>query len=111
MRRYLSTLHKRSDAHKKNFALLASGGFTLAIFTVWLFVNYGDSGTVVVDNNAAALRRNAPAKEVGPLESVGNSLGAAWEGLTESFGGLSGSVNFESGYDEMKDKTLDTYGR
>lgn len=95
MRRYLATLHTRSDDHKKRFALATSGGFTLLIFAIWMTVNYGGE-PVVAD------ARQAEVKEVSPLESFSSSVGTAWEGLKQSFGGLSegfGDVNF------------DTYGR
>ena len=112
MRRYLATLHKRSDTHKKNFALAVSGGFTLLIFGVWLFVNYSSTGSEQVAEQAS--QKLAAAHEASPIESLVASLSTAWDELTKSFKeltGVLGGVDLESGYREMKDKTLNTYGR
>ena len=113
MRRYLNTLHKRSDRHKQNFALLVSGGVTLMIFGGWYFVNYGSpSSPQVVQENSV---RELPAQnEVGPFESLTASIGEAWEGIQENISGLFeniGSVDLDEGYEEMKVRTLDTYVR
>ena len=77
MRQYLSTLHTRSDSHKKNFALLVSGGFTLSMFAIWTFVNFGQ--TVVEEQPVPTL---ASTQEVGPFESLLSSVSSAWDGLT-----------------------------
>ncbi|MBX4206591.1 hypothetical protein KW784_02275 [Candidatus Parcubacteria bacterium] len=110
MRRYLATLHKRSDSHKKNFALLASGGVTLSIFAIWLFVNYGQAPVVAEADAAPSL---AAVHEVGPLQSLGESLSSSWDALTESFKGLTGALktgaDLEKGYEEMKAKSLNQY--
>jgi len=109
MRQYLSTLHTRSDQHKKNFALLVSGGFTLSMFAIWTFVNFGQP--VVKEDTLPTL---ASTQEVGPFESLLSSVGSAWDSLTSGFGELKDSlsgIDVESGYIELKTKSLDIYGR
>jgi hypothetical protein len=110
MRRYLSTLHKRSHTHQKNFALAVSGGFSLLILAIWLLVRFGAVNPVVAEQ-APHTTELGTVKEVGPLESLGDSLAASWTSIKESFSELTGSVDVRSGYDEMKAKTLDTYGQ
>ena len=105
MRKYLATLHKRPDHHKKNFAMGVSGGVTLSIFAVWMVVNFGAT--------PPAVAQQASVHEVGPFESLGQSLGSTWGALKESFGELTeslGGVDVKSGYEDLKDKTLEEYG-
>src|SRR5688572_20048444 len=111
MRRYLSTLHKRSDKHKNNFALLVSAAFTLIMFSVWHFAHYGGE-PVVADSDG--VRELAATHEVGPFESLTASVTGGWEEVRENFEGLLDNLNsmdVEQGYEEMKGRTLDTYGR
>jgi len=110
MRRYLATLHKRPDHHKKNFALAVSGGVTLSMFAIWLFVNFGQTASPQL----AQANAHQAVHEMGPLESLGASLGSSWGALKESFGSLTesfGGVDVKGGYEELKTKTLDQYGR
>ncbi len=105
MRKYLATLHKRSDTHKKHFALGVSSSTTLLIFGIWFAANFGAPDVPVVTQQANV-------HEAGPLESLGSSLGSAWEALTGSFGGLSdtlGEVDVQGGYEELKVETLQKY--
>ena len=114
MRRYLATLHKRSDSHKKNFALLVSGGFTLAIFAVWLFVNYGSLGSPQVAEDTAGVTQLAAVHEVGPFQSLADSLSSSWSDFVGSVKNLTEAVHapdVKQGYDQMKSETFDTYGR
>lgn len=110
MRTYLSTLHKRSAKHKNNFALLVAGGFTLIMFGVWHFMNYAEAPVAQEE----PVRELAATHEVGPFESLAASVTDGWEAVRESFEGfLDGlnTVDVEQGYEEMKNRTLDTYGR
>ncbi len=109
MRHYLSTLHKRPHHHKKNFALAVSGGFSLLILAIWLLVRFGAVDPVVAQN--PGVRELGVVQEVTPLESLGDSLAASWASIKTSFSELTGSVDVGSGYDEMKSKTLNTYGQ
>ncbi len=107
MRTYLSTLHKRSPTHKKHFALLVSGGFTLSIFTIWAAVNFGGGA-------AATASANKSVADANPFGSLMRGLDASFESLKESLGGMKKeveSVDIGSGYQEMKNNTLDIYGR
>ncbi len=111
MRKYLSTLHKRSDKHKSNFALLVSGGFTLVMFGLWFTLNHSEPEVVV---HEGSVRELAATNEVGPLDSLSASTGDAWQNIRENLSGMFdgfGSVDLEEGYEEMKTNTLNTYGR
>lgn len=113
MRKYLATLHKRPEHHQKNFALAVSGGVTLFIFAIWLLVNFG-SVSAVSDTQTEEVATLGRVKEVSPLESLGLSLAASWGSMKEAWGSLTqGFKGFdvEAGYDEMKEKTFETYAR
>lgn len=109
MRSYLATLHKRSDTHKKRFALAASGGFTLLIFGIWSMVNFG-SASMPASGTAASV--NKAVEEANPfgslLRGVGTSFKAMMGELDEFKQGLE-AVNFEQGYENMRDNTLKDY--
>ena len=77
MRKYLATLHRRPDHHKKRFALLASGGFTLIIFATWSLVTFGN------DNPPEETVTRAH-EEVGPLESLRANSAQTLEAIKES---------------------------
>lgn len=104
MRKYLSTLHRQSPHHKKRFALLASSTITLFIFGIWSLATFG------VDKNIVSEVSN----EVGPFQSLRLNLASSIVALRDSFEELKSgfqSVDFEAGYQEMRDRALDTYGR
>lgn len=75
MKKYLATLHTKPDRHKKRFALLVSGGITLAIFTIWCLVTFNTPVVVAEDSQA----------EVGPLESLREGMASSIEGLSQVF--------------------------
>lgn len=86
MRKYLGTLHIKSDNHKKRFALLVSSAFTLLIFGIWSLTTFGGSyKTVLVEK-----------EEVGPLQSLSTNLAASFE-------------VFRNNFKELKDRALDFY--
>ncbi len=85
MKKYLATLHQRSHHHKKRFALLVSGGFTLLIFSIWSLANFGIKGPTLEAN------------EVSPLESLASLVLRGFDSIAESV-------------DELRDEVLDTYG-
>jgi len=110
MRRYIATLHKKPEHHKKRFALLVSGGFTLFVFAIWTLVMFGSDGTLA-KNNAPVLRAH---REVSPIESMWENLSSSIEGLREAFGGLkdsSGTLEIEDDYLEMRNNVLNVYGQ
>ncbi len=76
MRKYLSTLHKRSDAHKRRFAFATSASITLLIFAFWGMATFDTVETMVKKEN-----KNEP----GPFESLvantSRSLGQFGEGF------------------------------
>ncbi len=119
MRTYLSTLHEKSDSHKKRFALLVSGGATMIIFTIWSLVNFGNGGVLAQNENDlvnSESKRVATVSEVSPLESIGASvsssfaaLGEAWDTLKDGMDEL-GDFDINASYEEMKERSINTYG-
>ncbi|MBI2086734.1 MAG: hypothetical protein HYT69_00985 [Candidatus Zambryskibacteria bacterium] len=91
MRKYLATLHRRPVHHKKRFALLVSGGFTLFIFAIWSAVNF-PPGTDPVKSPIS----DHGAREVSPLESLRSGVATSLTALKESF-------------EELKNGVLNTY--
>ena len=81
MRKYLATLHRRSDGHKRRFAFATSGTITLIIFAFWGLANFGIPGTL-------AQEQEKKVKEVGPLDSIQASVGDSWDEIRGSFGDL-----------------------
>jgi len=71
MRKYLATIHTRSPYHKKRFAFLVSGGFTLLIFGVWSLATFGTAEKTVTKND----------NEFSPLESLKASVSTAFRVL------------------------------
>jgi len=111
MRQYLATLHKRPHHHKRRFALLASGGFTLLVFGIWALVNFGSTSLTTSGTEASA---NKAVEEASPLGSLYRGLGASFEALRGSVSELKSGlevVDFESGYEEMKNNSLNVYDR
>lgn len=77
MRHYLATLHKRPDHHKKRFALVVSGSFTLLIFAIWILVNFGGPEPTPASANKSI-------EESSPIVSLMRGFGT---GLQALFGG------------------------
>lgn len=105
MRRYLAELHKKSDHHKRRFALLASGTITLFIFGVWSLATFG------VDTRPIA---ESKSQEIGPFQLFARNMANSFEALKGTFGAIKSSfkgVDFEAEYQEMKKDTLDIYGQ
>ncbi len=88
MKRYLATLHTKSDHHKRRFALLASGSVTLLIFGIWSLATFGMNGAVVAKTE----------QEVSPFQSLQMNLAASFEVLGNNF-------------KELKDGALNIYGQ
>ncbi|MDO8424142.1 MAG: hypothetical protein Q7S54_00845 [bacterium] len=108
MRHYLATLHQRPHHHKRRFALLASGAFTMLVFGIWAMVNFGAGTGTLAETDNGRLEN-----EASPFGSLRRGLGASIEALRGSVSELKTGlevVNFESGYEEMKENVLNTYG-
>lgn len=113
MRKYLAELHRKPDNHKKRFALLASGTITLFIFGVWSLATFGTSkgDIVAVNDHAPAVSAE---REISPLQSLKMSLAASFAAVQTNFKELKKgleAVDLEAEYEEMRNSTLDIYGR
>lgn len=105
MKRYLAALHKKPDHHKRQFALLASGTVTLIIFGIWSLATFGTVKTTVVEKTNS---------EVSPFQSLQMSLADTLSALKSSIGELKTSfepADLEAKYKELRDNSLNTYGR
>lgn len=98
MRAYLSTIHTRSDQHKKRFSLAVSGGITLIIFGIWAFVHFGVEPAKVADAGSAqtglvpAGQDLQTANAVTPFEALGGSIGDAWKSLKSEASSVGNSL-------------------
>ena len=110
MRKYLRTLHQRSPAHKKRFAMLASATVTLFIFSVWSFAKFGaPSGTVATNEGL-----EAGVSETSPIDPIRSNVASTIESMRKNFESLFEGFNnldFNAEYVDMRDKALDTYGK
>jgi hypothetical protein len=101
MRQYLSTLHTRSESHKKRFAFLVSGGFTLMMFSLWTLATFGTGGRVAQEK-AVVAQKEVP-KEVSPFASLKNGIATGFAGISEAIQGLGGGLKGAA--------DINTYGR
>lgn len=110
MRRYLATLHTKPDHHKRRFALLVSGSFTAFMFVIWSLVNFG------LPREKPSVVAKAEPEEIGssPFSNIKDGFAAAFKALGGGFDevkkGLE-QVEFDSEYQEMRDRAFETYGR
>lgn len=99
MRHYLSTLHQRSHTHRKRFALVTAGSFTLLIFAIWALATFGNPS----ETSANAGRKTAAENPfVSLIGGVGAGFNALFSGIEDSKEGLE-TVRFNAG-------TLNSYG-
>lgn len=94
MRKYLSTLHTRSDDHKRRFAFVVSGVTTLAIFAIWSLTTFSNGG-VLAQNNIEEDRAHP---EISPLESLRANAASSFSSIRDTVNDLKApvqSVNLE----------------
>ncbi len=85
MRRYLATLHNKSESHKKRFASISAGVVTLFIFGVWSLTTFGVKEEELSYN---AHSDNATRQEVSPFQSLRINLGTSFKSLKGDFQGI-----------------------
>lgn len=81
MRKYLSEIHTKSPKHKKRFALLVSGSFTLVIFAFWSMVSFRDEPQVAKDTTGPV--NLAATIEAAPLDNILDGIKDSWKSLTD----------------------------
>lgn len=85
MKKYLSEIHTKSPQHKKRFAFLVSGTFTLVIFTIWSMVNFGGEPQIAKDTtgpvNLAATIQSTPLENI--FDGIKDSWGSIINLLTD----------------------------
>ena len=85
MKKYLKELPNKSHKHKKRFALLASGGFTLVMFAVWSFVMFAPEPQLADETGPVNLAAASTA-EVTPFENIVDGMKESWQSLTGFIG-------------------------
>lgn len=106
MRKYLATIHQKSPHHKRRFALLTSGGFTLIIFAFWAAFNLGPSAG---SGQTASVNMATP--EANPFGTFIRGFGSLFkDGKDELKEGFE-MVDLGSGYTDLRDNTLNSYGQ
>ena len=77
MSQYLSNLKQKPDHHKRRFALMVSGIFTLAIFGLWSLAHVGSLHPVVAEGQGTEVSAPSP-------------LSALWSGTATAFKAIVG---------------------
>jgi len=111
MRTYLATLHTRSDKHKKRFALLTSGGITLSIFFVWMFVRFSplSSNDVVATDDTIVPTSDNTASAIAPINNLSSGVKESFQNIKDQFNSVKGSVkevNLETEYQQMRNDAV-----
>ena len=102
MRQYIATLHQRSDRHKKRFALVTAGSFTLLIFAIWALATFGEP----VETTASANRAVEEANPFGSLiKGIGTGFGAIFNAAGEAKEGLE-TVKYQA-----ETNSMNSYGQ
>ena len=111
MKKYLSTIRERSTAHKKGFALIVSGGFTIFIFSIWSLTTFSNANVVVAkapstDNVPTAVSNN---DVVSPFENLSGGVANSIDAIKQQFNKIKqsvGSVNIQNQYQDARDQAL-----
>ena len=119
MKKYLATLQTRSPQHKKRFAFLVSGAFTLSIFGIWSLVTFGpEVGGILADRETSpskvSLMEKKSEDEISPFESLRMNIAATFEAFRGGVGNFTNeikTVDLGSEYNDLKSGALETYGQ
>lgn len=83
MKKYLSEIHKKPEAHKKRFALAVSGGFTLLMLMTWSVVSFGGEPELARDTTGTVNLAAASQSGVSPFENVLDGIIDTWGSLSD----------------------------
>lgn len=113
MRTYLRTIHKRSDAHKKRFALLSSAAITLIIFGVWSTLRFSPAVATsdTVATSDSVYPQNETANAVTPISNITAGIADSFKALKDQFNSVKGdvkSVNLDSQYTQIRNEAVNT---
>ncbi|MDB5254250.1 MAG: hypothetical protein JWL80_316 [Parcubacteria group bacterium] len=92
---YLSTIHKRSDAHKKRFAFGVSALFTLALFSVWSVFAFHSTPSAAVAKNTLE-----PVQIAGAAAALDTAPESPFEAIKGGFQNLSAAIS--QGFNQTK---------
>ena len=101
-------MHERPERHKKRFALVVSGVFTLLIFTFWSMATFGVGDTISLQEVEAERAH----QETSPFESLYSSAVSGFEDILSNVSLIKGAVekvDLNEGYTEMRDNVLEVY--
>lgn len=106
MRTYLSTLHERPHTHKKRFALVTAGSFTLLIFAIWALATFGAQEPTPASANRAV-------EESSPIGALIRGMGTGFKAFVSGTSEVKESlevVNYEAGFRREDSNSLNYYG-
>jgi hypothetical protein len=116
MKNYLRTIHQRSPAHKKRFALAVSGIITLTIFGLWSMVVLGNQTPMIADNANSVVAVSAPANPpvggpnaISPFDDISNGVANIFGAIKNQFEQTKqsvGSINVQNKYEEVRNQAL-----
>jgi len=85
MKTYIKTLKEKPHHHRKRFALLVSGVFTLVIFAGWSMVMFNGPQSV-------SLAQEETQYESGPFSSLGSTLAASFVSIRNNIGEIKATL-------------------
>lgn len=104
IKKYIDSLHTRSEHHVRRFSMIVSGCFTLLIFGLWLAFKLGPNPVL-----AGATQPVVPPPAESPFQSLKANASEAWALLTGEVGkaksGLQ-SVDLQNNYTQLRDDAL-----
>lgn len=104
MKHYFGSIHTKSEAHQKRFALGVSAATTLSIFVIWSFFMFGR------EDNATLAENKVPiSPEVTPFDNLQGGVAASIQALKDQFNNVKGSVkqvDLQSEYEKMRADAL-----
>lgn len=113
MKRYLATIHQRSPAHKKHFALAVSGIITLTIFGIWSFVVFGSKNPILAENpspSVAVVSASVDnANMSSPFDDISSGIANVFEVIKNQFVQVKQTVNsidVQNKYEEARNQAL-----
>jgi len=112
MKKYLSTIHQRSPAHKRHFALVVSGGITLIIFGLWSLVVFGNKNPILAENPSSGVVVSTTidnSNVSSPFDDISSGVASVFEAIKNQFFQVKQSVNsidVQNKYEEVRNQAL-----
>lgn len=108
MKEYLRTIHQRSPAHKRRFALITSGVITLTIFGLWSLVVFGNQAAQVAEV-PSPIQDTSTVVAPSPFGDIKDGVANSLDAIRQQFNHIKQtvtSVNLENKYQEVRNQAL-----